>query len=80
MALPRGLAFDSAPPNLRVNRAVARFTCGSGGAEIGCLLLEGRESHRSFVRNFRAAAFTLRLVVLGPATVCYEIRVLQERV
>lgn len=58
-----GLCAEAGPPP-RLTRPTS-LACGSGGAEIGCLLLEGRESHRSFVRNFRVAAFTLRLVVRG---------------
>jgi hypothetical protein len=40
-----------------------RLACGNGGAEMRCRYLEGRATHRAFVSIFRAAAFTLRLVV-----------------
>src|SRR5271156_276288 len=39
------------------------MACGSCGAENHCLYFEGRGTHRSLARNFRAAAFTLRPVV-----------------
>ena len=37
--------------------------CGSDGVEICCLVIEGRETHRSLACDFHAVAFALRLVV-----------------
>ena len=36
---------------------------GSGGVEICCLVIEGRETHRSLACDFHAVAFALRPVV-----------------
>jgi hypothetical protein len=36
---------------------------GSDGVEICCLVIEGRETHRSLACDFHAVAFALRLVV-----------------